>query len=90
MMNTWSKQHASGRDTQEQQTQKTVGGEMTIEENHENGKVKNIGESPKRMLVNSRKENWEKEKGSGGNGESLQGVTKTQHNVIPKFEFKQA
>lgn len=43
--------------TLEQQTQKIVGGERTTEENQENGKVKNIGESPKRVSANLGKEN---------------------------------
>ncbi|KAK7857078.1 hypothetical protein CFP56_019802 [Quercus suber] len=76
--------------TQVQQTKKPVGFEVTSEENHEKGKAENVGGSPKGVLANLGKETWEKEKGSGGNELSQQGMTVTQHNIIPKFEFKQA
>ena len=50
----------------------------------------NIVGSPKEVLANLGKENWEKEEESGGNGVSQHGMIVTQHNVIPKFEFLQA
>ena len=76
--------------TQEQQMIKSIGNEVTTEENHEKGKAKNVGGSPKEVLANLGKENWEKEEESGGNGVSQHGMIVTQHNVIPKFEFLQA
>ncbi|KAK7835145.1 hypothetical protein CFP56_023794 [Quercus suber] len=73
-----------------QQTKKHVGSEVTNEENHEKSKEKNVVGSPKGVLANLGKENWEKQKGSGGIEVSQQGMTVTQCNVIPKFEFMQA
>ena len=76
--------------TQEQQMKNSIGNKVTTKENHEKGKAENIGGSPKEVLANLGKENWEKEEESGGNGVSQHGMIVTQHNVIPKFEFLQA
>lgn len=62
---------------QEQQMKKSVGSEVTTKENHEKGKAENIGGSPKGVLANLGKEIWEKEKGSGRNGASQQGMIVT-------------
>ena len=43
--------------TQEQQMIKSIGNEVTTEENHEKGKAKNVGGSPKEVLANLGKEN---------------------------------
>ena len=69
-------------------TKKSDGGELTAEIIHENGKVRNLGEKPSEMLAQMGKKNWERGIDMGGNGGSMQKEIGTQHNVIPKFEFK--
>ena len=62
--------------------------ELTVEVIHENGKVRNLGEKPSEMLAQLGKKKWERGIGMGKNGGSMQKEIGTQHNVIPKFEFK--
>ena len=71
-------------------TKKSDGGELTAKIIHENGKVRNLGEKPSEMLAQMGKKNWERGIDMGRNGGSMQKEIGTQHNVIPKFEFKSA
>ena len=71
-------------------TKKSDGGELTTKVIHEDGKVKNLGENPSETLAQLGKKNWEKGIDVGGNRGSMQKETGTQHNKIPKFEFKSA
>ena len=73
-----------------QQVEKTVGGEMTIEKFHENGKVSKLGESTKETLAKLGKEKWEEEIVLNEQGEDMHKVTETRQCEIPPVDFKSA
>ena len=74
--------------TLEKLTKKPDGGKLTAEVIHEEGKVRNLGEKLNEMLAQLGKKIWERGIVISGNGGSMQKEIGTQHNVIPKFEFK--
>ena len=74
--------------TLEKLTKKPDEGKLTAEVIHEEGKVRNLGEKLNEMLAQLGKKIWERGIVISGNGGSMQKEIGTQHNVIPKFEFK--